>query len=184
MSLSARFLFALGGVVLVGCAPITADNPEVTTTDPTDTPTAIVANEPSDPDFQGQILPITATAQVVGRDQTFALEVAKTPEQQALGLMFREFLPDDRGMLFEFNPPRPVSFWMKNCLINLDMIFLRDGVIQAIAHDVPPCETEPCPSYGPPRNVNIDQVIEIRGGLAAEIGLSEGDQITVTHQEN
>lgn len=76
--------------------------------------------------------------------------------------MYREFLPDNRGMLFEFDPARPVSFWMKNCLINLDMIFLREGVVQAIAHDVPPCENDPCPTYGPPTTVNIDQVIEIR----------------------
>jgi uncharacterized protein len=178
---SARFCLAFGALMMVGCAPLGADSPEVIA--PPTSPETATTNQ-LDPNFQGQILPITATAQVLGRDQSFALEVAKTPEQQALGLMFREFLPDDRGMLFEFNPAQPVSFWMKNCLIHLDMIFLRDGVIQAIAHNVPPCETEPCPSYGPPRNVNIDQVIEIRGGLAEEIGLREGDQIAVTHQED
>ncbi len=126
------------------------------------------------------MLSITATAKIIGSEQRFGLEVAETAEQQRLGLMYREFLPDNRGMLFEFDPARPVSFWMKNCLINLDMIFLREGVVQAIAHDVPPCENDPCPTYGPPTTVNIDQVIEIRGGLAKEINLQAGDRIEVT----
>jgi hypothetical protein len=141
-----------------------------------------VVDETTDENFQGQILPITATAKILSTGKVFNLEVAVTPEQQQLGLMYRQSLPDDRGMLFEFNPPRPVSFWMKNCLMNLDMLFLRDGVIQAIAHDVPPCVTSPCPTYGTP--AAIDQVIEIRGGLANEIGLKEGEKIIVTHQTN
>jgi len=128
---------------------------------------------------QGQILPITAMAVVKG--ETIKLEVAETPEQQAMGLMYRTSLADDRGMFFPFNPPRPVSFWMKNCLISLDMIFIRDGVVRAIIPDVPPCTAEPCPTYGP--DIPIDGVLELRAGRAAELGLAVGDRLDLQFLE-
>jgi hypothetical protein len=123
----------------------------------------------------GQALPISAQA-IIG-DQQIGLEVARTPQQQAMGLMFRSEIPDDRGMLFEFEPARPVSFWMRNVLVPLDMVFLLDGEVQAIAANVPPCTTPTCPTYGPEGSVN--QVIELRGGRAAELGLQVGDQIAI-----
>lgn len=123
----------------------------------------------------GQTLPISAQVKV--GDQTIDLEVAKTEQQQAMGLMYRQQLEDNRGMLFSFSPPRPVGFWMKNCLINLDMVFLRNGQVVAIANNVPPCQKEPCPVYGPP--VNVDQVIELRGGRAKELGIKQGDRLVV-----
>jgi uncharacterized membrane protein (UPF0127 family) len=110
-------------------------------------------------------------------NELIELEIAKTPEQQQIGLMYRTSLADNRGMLFPFSPPRPVSFWMKNVSINLDMIFLRDGVIQAIESNVPPCQNDPCTTYGP--NVEIDQVIELRGGRSAELKLKQGDLIKI-----
>lgn len=180
MSIFPRFFPVLCGLLLISCAPAPSNTPQPeptpppTTTQPTPSTTNPQATE------QGQVLPITATAKVVSSGKVFGLEVAETEEQQRLGLMYRQSLPDDRGMLFEFDPPMPVRFWMKNCLINLDMIFLRNGVVQAIAHDVPPCVSEPCPTYGTP--AEIDQVIEIRGGLAKEIGLKEGDRLEVTKQ--
>jgi uncharacterized membrane protein (UPF0127 family) len=128
---------------------------------------------------QGQVLPVTAMAIVKG--ETIKLEVAETPEEQAMGLMYRTSLADDRGMLFPFNPPRPVRFWMKNCLISLDMIFIRDGVVRAIIPDVPPCTAEPCPTYGP--DVPIDGVIELRAGRAAELGLEVGDRLDLQFLE-
>ncbi len=128
---------------------------------------------------RGQILPITATVVLGG--ETIKLEVAETPEEQAMGLMYRTFLADDRGMLFPFNPPRPVRFWMKNCLISLDMIFIRDGVVRAIIPDVPPCTAEPCPTYGP--DVPIDGVIELRAGRASELGLAVGDRLVLQFLE-
>ncbi|MEM6426202.1 MAG: DUF192 domain-containing protein [Cyanobacteria bacterium P01_D01_bin.128] len=127
-----------------------------------------------------QSLPITAQAQI--GSELIQLEVATTRQEQSLGLMFRDELADDRGMLFPFETPRPVQFWMKNVFIDLDMIFLRDGVVQAIASDVPPCVADPCPTYGP-RDVVIDQVIELRGGRADELGVSQGDVITVVPVE-
>jgi hypothetical protein len=109
--------------------------------------------------------------------QRISLEVARTSQEQAMGLMYRTSLAPDRGMLFSFNPPQPVNFWMKNTLIPLDMIFLRNGEIQAIAPNVPPCTTTPCPTYGP--QVPIDQVIELRGGRAAELSLKVGDRVNI-----
>lgn len=123
----------------------------------------------------GQMLPISAQAKVAS--YVIDLEVAQTPEQQAVGLMFRPPLPDDRGMLFPFEPPRIVSFWMKNVPVPLDMVFLRNGKVQAIALNVPPCQTEPCPTYGP--DVSVDAVIEMRAGRAAELSLKVGDRITI-----
>jgi len=110
-------------------------------------------------------------------NQVIELEVARTSASQALGLMFRETLADDRGMLFPFNPPQPVRFWMKNVSFPLDMIFLRQGEIRAIAPNVPPCDRTPCPTYGP--DVLVDQVIELRGNRAADLGLKVGDDIIV-----
>lgn len=131
---------------------------------------------------RGQKLPITARVRI--GDTTINLEVASTPRQQALGLMFRAQLPDDRGMLFPFDPPRPVHFWMKNVPVPLDMVFLRDGEIQAIAPSVPPCTDEPCPLYGPEGEVEIDRVIELRAGRATELGLQPGDRIEIEFLED
>jgi uncharacterized membrane protein (UPF0127 family) len=109
--------------------------------------------------------------------EVIQLEVAETQEQQALGLMFRTEVPDDHGMLFPFDPPREVQFWMRNVSIDLDMVFLRDGKIVAIAENVPPCVTPSCPTYGP--REPVDQVIELGGGRAAELGLTVGDEVEV-----
>ncbi|MCL2931440.1 MAG: DUF192 domain-containing protein [Trichodesmium sp. MAG_R03] len=125
---------------------------------------------------KGQVLPITAQAQISG--QVIHLEVAKTPKEQAMGLMYRTELPDDQGMLFSFDPPRKVNFWMKNCKISLDMIFIRLGIVKAIALDVPPCLADPCSVYR--SGVQVDQVIELRGGRIMELDLKVGDQIIVT----
>lgn len=130
---------------------------------------------------QAQFLPITAEATIQG--QVIQLEVAQTPQQQAMGLMHRPPLPDDRGMLFPFNPPRPVQFWMKNTPSPLDMLFLNEGEVQAIVADVPPCTADPCPTYGPTSAVAIDQVIELRNGRAAELGLEVGDRVEVRFLE-
>ncbi|WP_373693743.1 DUF192 domain-containing protein [Limnofasciculus baicalensis] len=123
----------------------------------------------------GQMLPISAEAQM--GNQQILLEVARTPQEQQIGLMYRTSLPDDRGMLFPFNPAQAVSFWMKNVKISLDMVFLRDGEVKAIASNVPGCTSSPCPTYGP--GVAIDQVIELRGGRAAQLGLKVGDRVNI-----
>ena len=79
--------------------------------------------------------------------------------------------------VFLFAPPQPVQFWMKHCRISLDIIFLRQGKVIAIFANTPPCTADPCPVYGP--NEPIDQVIEIRGGQAASLGLTVGANVEV-----
>lgn len=155
--------------VLTACAGSTVETPKPNQT------TEIKHQQEQIQENKGQILPITAKTQM--GSQIIELEVTATPAQQQLGLMYRQNLPDDRGMLFSFEPARPVKFWMKNTLIELDMVFLRDGKISAIADNVPPCKNEPCPVYGP--ETDIDQVIELRGGRAAELGLKIGDRVTI-----
>jgi uncharacterized membrane protein (UPF0127 family) len=80
-------------------------------------------------------------------------------------------------MLFPFSPPRVARFWMKNTLIPLDMIFLYQGQIQAILPNVPPCHRDPCPVYGPFKE--IDQVIELAEGQAKVLNLTVGDRLTI-----
>ena len=128
---------------------------------------------------QGQQLPTTEIALI--KDATIQLEVAQTPQQQAIGLMFRESLADDRGMLFPFANERMARFWMKNVPIPLDMIFLNGDRVVGIASDVPPCQAEPCPVYGP--DVLVDGVIELRGGRAEELALEVGDAIEILSNE-
>jgi len=116
-----------------------------------------------------------AVVEIAGR--TIYLEVAQTPQQQATGLMYRTELANNRGMLFPFNPPQIVGFWMKNVPIPLDIIFLHNGKVVKIAANLPSCTSHPCPVY--PSEVPIDQVIELRGGQAAELGLKLGDSLSV-----
>ena len=107
-----------------------------------------------------------------GRSHEFTVEVAQTPEEQAQGLMFRKSLAPNAGMLFPFNPARPASFWMKNTLIPLDMIFIAtDGRIERIAPNTVPQSLEPVASRG-----TVAAVLEIAGGRSAQLGLKEGDQ--------
>jgi uncharacterized protein len=154
-------------IFLLGCSPTLP----VAKTDVT----SIFASQSPIANSEGQVLPISAKANI--GDRQIELEVAKTSEQQAIGLMHRTSLPDNRGMLFEFKPARWVNFWMKNCKMSLDMIFLRDGVVKAIQVSAPPCTADPCPTYGP--DTPVDRVIELRGGRAAEIGVKVGDRIEV-----
>jgi hypothetical protein len=103
----------------------------------------------------------------------FTVEVASTPEQQERGLMFRKSLAGDRGMIFPYDPPQDVSFWMENTLIPLDIIFIRsDGTIVRITKAKALDET-PLPAGEP-----IAAVLEIRGGRAAELGIREGDVVS------
>ncbi|MEO0986798.1 MAG: DUF192 domain-containing protein [Cyanobacteria bacterium J06639_14] len=125
---------------------------------------------------ESQSLPITAEVELGGR--TIKLEVAQTPEEQAIGVMFRESLADDRGMLFPVDPPRPVQFWMKNVEIPLDLLFITEGEIVAIESNVPPCLEEPCPTYGP-EGVPVDAAIEVRGGLAEDLRVEVGTAVDV-----
>ncbi len=105
-------------------------------------------------------------------DRKFVVEVVRTPEEQAQGLMFRQSLAADRGMIFPHEPPREASFWMKNTLIPLDMIFIRpDGTIARIEANTVPLSLEPVSSGEP-----VGAVLEIAGGGAAQLGVAAKDK--------
>ncbi len=111
-----------------------------------------------------------------GEVRRFDAEVAETPEQQARGLMFREKLGPDAAMLFPFSPTRPASFWMKDTLIPLDMIFVRpDGSIAYIAAETLPQSEAPVGVDEP-----LSAVLEIAGGRAAQLGIEEGHHVRWT----
>ena len=108
-----------------------------------------------------------------GKVHRFTVEMARTEEEQMTGLMNRPTLAPDRGMVFPFDPPRNASFWMKNTLIPLDMIFVRaDGSIANIEANTVPLSLDPMASAGPVR-----AVFEIAGGRAAELGIKAGDTV-------
>jgi uncharacterized membrane protein (UPF0127 family) len=103
-------------------------------------------------------------------------ELAVTDEERARGLMFREKILPDQGMLFVFDREETQSFWMKNTLVYLDMLWLdsQRRVIH-IERNVPPCKEDPCPSYGP--RVPARYVLELKGGGAAANGIKLQDQL-------
>jgi uncharacterized membrane protein (UPF0127 family) len=108
-----------------------------------------------------------------GKKHRIVVEVARSPDEQATGLMNRSILGPDRGMVFPFDPPRQASFWMKNTLIPLDMIFIRaDGTIANIAANTVPLSLQPVPSEG-----EVAAVLEIAGGRSAELGVRPGDKV-------
>ena len=103
----------------------------------------------------------------------FQVELAVTPEQMAQGLMFRRQLAADAGMLFDYGRNQPASFWMKNTLIPLDMLFIKsDGTIAAIHERAVPQSLEPIASPVPVR-----AVLELNGGTAARLGIKPGDRV-------
>lgn len=103
----------------------------------------------------------------------YRVEVARTPQEQAQGLMYRQTMAQDRGMIFPFSPPRQASFWMQNTYLPLDMIFLtQDGRIESIAADTVPMSTQPYRSQGP-----VAAVLELNAGEAARIGAAPGDKV-------
>jgi len=103
----------------------------------------------------------------------FQVEVAQTAAARERGLMFRKSLAPNGGMLFDFKSPQPVSFWMKNTLIPLDMLFIgADGRILSIARNAAPMNEAPIPSGGAAL-----AVLELRGGRAAEIDAEPGDKV-------
>lgn len=106
-------------------------------------------------------------------EHAFTVEVVDTPEDRARGLMFRDSLAPDAGMLFDFHESRPVSFWMQNTLIPLDMLFIKsDGHIANIHVNARPLDPTTIPSDGP-----VEYVLEIAGGRSTELGIAAGDLV-------
>ena len=101
----------------------------------------------------------------------FTVEIADTDALRERGLMFRQRLPEDRGMLFDFGAPRPVSMWMKNTYIALDMLFIRaDGTIAYVAENTVPKSLDVV-GVGEP----VLAVLELAAGSARRLGLRSGD---------
>lgn len=106
----------------------------------------------------------------------YRVELARTPEEQAQGLMFRESLPEKSGMLFLFTDAAPHHFWMKNTMIPLDIIWMdSDGKVLFVSARTPPCLADPCPTYGP--GIPAWIVLEIGGGVAARERITPGSRI-------
>ena len=108
-----------------------------------------------------------------GRELKFDVDLATNDAERAQGLMFRKSLGPYEGMLFDFYQELPVSFWMKNTLIPLDMIFIAaDGTIRHVHANAVPLSTDPIPSQFPVRGV-----LEVIAGTARRYGIQEGDRV-------
>jgi uncharacterized membrane protein (UPF0127 family) len=154
-------------VFLLGCSPNITD---------VSTPISGASGERAEDQLLlGQVLPISAEVQI--DSELIELEVASTPDERSTGLMYRTELPPNRGMLFVFEFPRIVQAWMLNTRIQLDMVFLLDSEVKDIVANVPPCEVQFCPTYS--SRVKVNQMIELAGGRAAELGLRVGDRLDI-----
>ena len=148
----------LAGVVIAACSP--------------QTPTAAEIRAGA----QSGLATAPLTIHSSNGKHRFTVEIARTPEQQMTGLMFRRALPANHGMIFPYDPPIPASFWMHNTLIPLDMIFVRaDGTIARIT-TARALDDSPVPAGEP-----VAEVLELRGGRAAELGIREGDRVDWAH---
>lgn len=110
-------------------------------------------------------------------DHRIDIEVAESDREQQRGLMFRQSLGDNEGMLFPYPTPREITMWMRNTFIPLDMIFIRgDGTILRIATDTEPFSETIIPSQG-----EATAVLEMKAGSARRLGLKAGDRVEYKH---
>jgi uncharacterized membrane protein (UPF0127 family) len=108
-----------------------------------------------------------------GKRHEFNVEMALTPEQQTVGLMFRKQVPPDGGMLFDWGTPRESAMWMRNTVSSLDMLFINpDGTIRRIAENTVPESLATIPSGGPVR-----ATLELAAGTARRLGIHVGDKV-------
>lgn len=126
---------------------------------------------------------ITACAQISEnqnkicfKNHCYNVELAITSEEKATGLMYRESLPEKKGMLFIYDKEGLYSFWMKNTLIPLDIIWIDENQnVVYISKNTPPCKTPECPSYN--RNTYAQYILELNAGQADLIELNIGDKL-------
>ena len=118
-----------------------------------------------------EVIPLTITS--LGKTHRFRVEVARTPQEQARGLMFRTEMGPDEGMLFPYDPPRVLSFWMKNTVLSLDLIFIGPDrrVINVAANAVPYSEAS-IASDAP-----AIATLELNAGRAKELGIVAGARV-------
>jgi uncharacterized membrane protein (UPF0127 family) len=112
------------------------------------------------------------------RGQVFTVDLAVTRGEQARGLMFREELPAEHGMLFIFPREDWRSFWMKNTRIPLDILYFdADLALVSMAENARPCVADPCPSY--PSEAPARYVLELNAGTARALGVEKGDRLVL-----
>ena len=120
-----------------------------------------------------QALETLSIATQGGQKQSFRVEVARNDADRAQGLMFRRTMPADQGMLFDFGRVEPVSMWMQNTYLSLDMLFIRpDGTVARIAANTEPLSTRTIPSGEP-----VLAVLELNAGTAAKLEIRPGDRV-------
>ncbi len=151
-----RGVLVAAAIALAGCGAGTSDTGGVSAAT---SPTGL------------EIVPLTIVSGT--RTHRFQVEVARTDAQQQRGMMYRERLAPDRGMIFPFSQPRAASFWMRNTPNSLDLIFIgTDGRIESIGADAVPLSEAFIQSQGV-----VASVLEIAGGRAAELRLQPGDRV-------
>lgn len=157
---SRRAFLGLGLLLAVAsssCAPLSAQG--------------LRPHEPFDPAKAQSLATSPLTIQSRGKSHAFIVELADNDTQRNIGLMHRNVLADDRGMLFDFQTEQSVRFWMRNTFISLDMIFIRPtGEIVAIAENTVPHSDKPVGPQHP-----VQAVLEVPGGTSARLGLKTGD---------
>lgn len=161
-----RLLAWAGVCFAVGIAIQIFMAPRHTEIDPNQAPGAAPSSEASLP-----------TVSVILKGSTFETEMAITVREQMQGLMGREHLGENEAMLFVGTAPGERTFWMKNTLIPLDILFFdQHWKLVAMHEEVPPCKTDPCPRYHSP-NTSM-HVFEVAAGRARELGVAEGDALS------
>lgn len=124
--------------------------------------------------FAGIFLLVPKSKKICFGSSCFKAKVADTDTKRAKGLMYVREMREDGGMFFVFEEPGKHSFWMKNTLIPLDIIWIDDiGKVVYIKENAKPCKTETCDSFAPDKEAKY--VLEINGGQAKQKGLKQGD---------
>lgn len=119
-----------------------------------------------------------ADTTVTLKGHKFDVEQANDPASQERGLMFRDSMPDDHGMIFNFADEQPRTFWMKNCRMPLDILYFdKNYKLVSAQQRVPACRSDPCPTY--PSEGPAQYVLELNAGMADKLGVKPGDVLSV-----
>jgi uncharacterized protein len=137
------------------------------------------AASPASEGETGQVSP-TAPQVLTPSGDRVVVELAISDEARARGLMFRSALRRNHGMLFIFPESGIHGFWMKDTFIALDIVWIDDDrTVVHLERNVPPCGSEPCPTYAPP--VPATYVLEVEGGEADRLGLEPGARVVLVN---
>jgi len=160
-----RRMIGLAAIALAACSPMSAGAGAADAAQPA---AATVAKHPQ----SGlEIIPLTVESN--GKRHAFRVEVARSEAEWNKGLMFRTAMGANEGMIFVGRAPQQASFWMKNTVIPLDIVFVgTDKRILNIGANAVPYSLDPVPSIGP-----VVAVLELGGGRAAQLGIGPGDAV-------